>query len=537
MPVFDGGFAVVNALARSLGLESGPPTPRKGVESTPVTRTSSAESDTTVVDTEEVVLKIASKGHDGDDSAGTGVVEIVDLEHINETVIASQAQDNVQVDAQQDSPAGPTEKLEEVKPACKDAPPTLRVRRGLIEPFGISAPATYADATNLATQFPEHKEAILALPLSPTRLEPQVVHTPSRPNWALAPDEPCTPPAREEVGNRSGRRARGARKGRGGADMPSRPETRTSSPTPRAESKQPHQTRSRPPSQSPKKKHSVAHERMPSAEIIIAPSPTYICLPAGSSVVVADGRPPSNGAPAVVDVDALTRELQKAQGLGSAGFSSTSRASTPDKFVPSNNLPQVSETTTVATELRGRVGWGSGVALGPGIAADKIEKTDRASSLAPIPASQAYFGASLSRRCTPSPLRQAQTVKEMLESDRERSRSRTTTSGPSRVETPTAAERVREGKATTSTQVKAALLPAHELRVPQAAEPTVVTPVIIDSPPIVRLQSLANATVNPPKASVLQRPSTISGTRQHWPTLDEVIAFRSHSASTSGHGL
>lgn len=50
MPV----FSVVNALARSLGLESDGATSKKLVDSTPATRTSSTDSNTTAVDATEV---------------------------------------------------------------------------------------------------------------------------------------------------------------------------------------------------------------------------------------------------------------------------------------------------------------------------------------------------------------------------------------------------------------------------------------------------------------------------------------------------
>jgi hypothetical protein len=80
MPVFDGGFAVVTALARSLGLESDAPTSmQKIIDSTPATRTSSQESDTTVVDTiDDALVKAypACKVGDGEDGEDVDVEDV-----------------------------------------------------------------------------------------------------------------------------------------------------------------------------------------------------------------------------------------------------------------------------------------------------------------------------------------------------------------------------------------------------------------------------------------------------------------------------
>ena len=73
MPVFD-SFAVVNALARSLGLESDGPASRKIVGGTPVTRTSSTDSNSTAVDACDVQMQSAKKV---DEACQVEVAEIV----------------------------------------------------------------------------------------------------------------------------------------------------------------------------------------------------------------------------------------------------------------------------------------------------------------------------------------------------------------------------------------------------------------------------------------------------------------------------
>ncbi|KAI0796920.1 hypothetical protein C8Q75DRAFT_729750 [Abortiporus biennis] len=95
--------------------------------------------------------------------------------------------------------------------------PTIRVEGNTIQPLGITRPATYAEATNLALTYPSIASQILALPLSPpptptalapsppystipipipspsprshiANAEPKNAHTSTAPNWAMAPD-------------------------------------------------------------------------------------------------------------------------------------------------------------------------------------------------------------------------------------------------------------------------------------------------------------------------------------------------------------
>jgi hypothetical protein len=232
------------------------------------------------------------------------------------------------------------------------------------------------DSVQLATQFPDLKGEILALPLSPTRSP--AVHTSERPNWALAPDEPSTPTC-NEVSNRGGRRKRGGRHGHTGPDTPTRLESKVCSPAHTPSMKQGRHSRSRTPSRSPKKRTNLTnldttHKRMRSVDIpIIAPSPTYICLSAGSSVVVTDGhraQPGAGGMPNPTDVDALILELQKAHRLGGTGFTTPapSHEGTPNESSTSGNatngvtergniLTQIPKMTPILPINRGRPSW------------------------------------------------------------------------------------------------------------------------------------------------------------------------------------
>ncbi|KZT29252.1 hypothetical protein NEOLEDRAFT_1166791 [Neolentinus lepideus HHB14362 ss-1] len=101
----------------------------------------------------------------------------------------------------------------------------------------IPHPTTYAEATNLADRFPQHNLAILSLPIRHSRQsQPWATsksfvkniashqkgnaedrrplnrrgpaHTPERPNWALAPDEPETRSSRSPSRGRTRRRER-----------------------------------------------------------------------------------------------------------------------------------------------------------------------------------------------------------------------------------------------------------------------------------------------------------------------------------------
>ncbi|KAI0089080.1 hypothetical protein BDY19DRAFT_944128 [Irpex rosettiformis] len=426
----------------------------------------------------------------------------------------------------------------------------------MVVPLGVAAPATYADATNLANQFLDLKEEILALPLTPKKLGSPAVHTSQRPNWAVAPDEPSTPSPREGRGAR-GRRDRGGGRVRGGPDTAdNRPLPRKLSPMTRDGKNlrtgvNQRRSRSRTPSRSPQKAPTTPRERTLSAEEIIAPSPTYICLPPGSSVVVGNSQfPPAAGrAPDPAEVDALIRQLQNARGLNEdTGPVSEARssASSPEKKI----TPLVENTPTeapivrpVTTERLGRPMWlpGQDGVLRPDFTPNNSAPVtpEKQTYVVSLPSSQVQSRDS-SPRCTPSPLRQNMlpTVNELLERARERSRSRTRLSteeqtvkgASSRVASP-----LREViTAPASPEIEAS--PAPALGPTVAAAPVVAT----NASPIVRLPTGPTTPADAPKAFKPRRPATTAGPdvfharpKEHWPTLDEVLAMQAKSTSTS----
>ncbi|GJE84322.1 hypothetical protein PsYK624_003980 [Phanerochaete sordida] len=132
---------------------------------------------------------------------------------------------------------------------------SLQIRRGKIEPLGLPVPTTYADAANLANLHPEASEFILSAPITPkepsedevaeqqakveetessgnteevkgadrshaekqsgkSMKEPAELHSPSHPNWAVAPS-----PSPESIAKKNERRRRGSRQ-RGEAKSP-----------------------------------------------------------------------------------------------------------------------------------------------------------------------------------------------------------------------------------------------------------------------------------------------------------------------------
>lgn len=407
--------------------------------------------------------------------------------------------------------------------------------------------------TQLASQFPNLKDAILALPLSPKKLDSPTAHTPERPNWASAPNEPKTPPARERRGAPRGRgRARG--KGPGGNDARSgRPPSKQSSPMAHGDQRNKHgnsqpQPRSRASSHSPRKAPITPHKRSESNEAIIAPSPTYICLPPGSSVVVGDNRFPSGGGvPTPAEVDALIRELQNSRGLGEAGSVSMppSRASSPDKIHSLANGHIQASTSHPVTEVMehptGRIEQG-GVSHSDldlesnGKPLVNPETTSRIDSL---PTSQHHSRASSPRPCTPSPLRHTMLhrVNDILEQCRERSRSQS----PSPSQKQQELGRETPSRVASPLRETTTLPPSPTLETPRVpvggrttATPTATIklcqPLRMPTPPIVTPVS--------PKVSVMRRPVTTAGPdifkpKGRWPTLDEVLATQTKPASTS----